>query len=65
LGATFAAPSSVEFRSAAARTWAQGAHCDRYPYLLPYEHAAHQAQLTLLRIFHGKSNITAEILMRR
>ena len=36
-----------------------------YPYLLPYEHVARQAELTLLRILHGKSNITAEILMRR
>jgi toxin ParE1/3/4 len=36
-----------------------------YPYLLLYDHAASQVELTLLRILHGKSNITAEILMRR
>jgi plasmid stabilization system protein ParE len=33
-----------------------------YPYLLIYDHAA--PNLTLLRILHGKANLTAEILMR-
>jgi toxin ParE1/3/4 len=33
-----------------------------YPYLVIYEHAP--PNLILLRILHGKANVTAEILMR-
>jgi len=35
-----------------------------YPYLLLYEHQPRHADLTLLRVLHGKATITAEILMR-
>src|SRR5262245_7144195 len=36
-----------------------------YPYLVTYEHPPRYPDLTLLRILHGKSHVTAEILMRR
>jgi plasmid stabilization system protein ParE len=36
-----------------------------YPYLLFYDHPPDHPELTLLRILHGKSNLSAEILMRR
>lgn len=35
-----------------------------YPFLLIYEHAADAPEFVLLRVLHGASNVTAEILMR-
>lgn len=35
-----------------------------YPYILIYEHAPDTPELTLLRVLHGASDITAEIIMR-